>query len=138
MKKFAVLMALLLILALTLGVVGCGSGGGGGYQPASIPITRSQTFTVAPNQIQSVFIPVNAGDRLTGSFSIQGGSGNDINFSVKDPLAHVILNQGRVSQNWQFDFVCSSTGSYEICFDNSFSTFSNKVVDLTTRVYSSQ
>jgi hypothetical protein len=102
------------------------------------PVTQQQSFTVAPNQAKTIFVSANTGDRLTGSFTIQGGSGNDVNFSIKDPVGNVALNGGRVSNMWQFDFVCPSTGSYQIVFDNRFSIISKKTIDLTTTIYHSQ
>jgi len=125
-------------------IVGCGSGGGGYQFQAPIkqapppPITQQQSFTVAPSQAKTVFISVNAGDRLTGSFTIEGGSGNDVNFSVKDPSGNTVLSGGRVSKRWQFDLVCASSGSYQILFDNGFSVVSNKAINLTTTLYRSQ
>ncbi len=98
------------------------------------PVTNHQTFTVGPGQANAVLVSVNAGDRLTGSFSISGGSGNDIGFSTKDPLGNITYQAGRVSTQWQFDLVCASTGSYQLVFDNGFSIVSNKAIDLTTTV----
>ena len=143
LKVTRIIWFMLLIAVLTL--VGCSGSGGGGYQfQAPIkkapppPVTQQQSFTVAPNQAKTVFISVNAGDRLTGSFTIEGGSGNDVNFSVKDPSGNTMSSGGRVSNSWQFDFVCASTGSYQLSFDNSFSVISNKAINLTTTVYRSE
>lgn len=102
------------------------------------PVTQQQSFIIAPNQAKTISVAVNVGDRLTGSFTIEGGSGNDVNFSMKDPQGNVVLNGGRVSNTWQFDFVCGSTGSYQIVFDNRFSIISKKAVTLTTTIYHSQ
>lgn len=139
LKVNRVIWVLLVMAMLTL--VGCG-GGGGGYQLQSPlkrepppPITQQQSFTVAPNQAKTIFVSVNVGDRLTGSFTIEGGSGNDVNFSIKDPSGNTVSSGGRVSGSWQFDFVCASTGSYQILFDNGFSFFSNKAINLTTTIY---
>lgn len=132
------------LFALTaFAIVGCGSSGGYQFQapikPAPPPpITQQQSFTVGSGTAKVIFVSVNSGDRLTGSFTVEGGSGNDVNFSVKDPLGNVVLNGGRVSKNWRFDFVCASAGSYQLNFDNGFSVLSNKAVNLTTTIYRSQ
>lgn len=107
--------------------------------------TKQVTLTVEPKDVARVSIPVNAGNMLTGAFSVQGGIGNDINFSVEDPQGNLITNKGRVFTQWwlqgkvstefRSDLVCASTGSYQLVFDNSFSTFSNKVINLTVTVY---
>ena len=137
--------AIWILLAMTLLVLsGCNNDNGGFKLQNPIinapppPTTQQQSFAVAPNQIKTVYISVNSGDRLAGSFSIQGGSGNDVNFSIKDPSGNTVSNGGKVSGNWQFDFTCASTGSYQLVFDNSFSIVSNKAINLTTTVYHSQ
>jgi hypothetical protein len=142
MLKTSKLIWILSIMAILLMLVGCGGSGGGGIQfQAPIkqtpppPTTQQQSFTVAANQANTVFISANSGERLTGSFTIQGGSGNDVNFSVKDLSGNTVLNGGRVSNSCQFDFVCASTGSYQIQFSNTFSIMSSKAVNLTTVVY---
>lgn len=70
-------------------------------------------------------------DQFSGSMSISGGSGNDINFWVTDPAGSVVVNQGRVSQGTSFAFTASMSGGYTLHFDNSFSLFSGKLVTLT-------
>jgi len=135
-----VIWVLLILSLFTL--LGCGGRGiqfQAPIKPAPAPpVTQKQAITVAPGVSKVIFVSVNASDRLTGTFTIQGGSGDDIDFSVKDPSGNVVLNGGRVSDRWQFDFVCASTGSYQISFSNSFSIVSNKAINLTTTVYHSQ
>ncbi|MBI4330611.1 MAG: emp24/gp25L/p24 family protein [Chloroflexi bacterium] len=99
------------------------------------PISKQAALTVSPSNNSTYSVAVNSGDRLTGTFTISGGSGNDINFLVKDPTGNTVLSGGRVSKNWQFDFVCLSTGSYQLVFDNSFSNVSNKAINLNLKVY---
>jgi predicted small lipoprotein YifL len=140
LKLSRIVWVLLVMVMLTL--AGCGGGGIQIQSPIKKatppPVTQQQAFTVAPNQIRTVYVSVSAGDRLTGSFTIQGGSGNDVDFSIKDPSGNTVSSGGRVSSSWQFDFVCSSTGSYQLLFDNGFSIVSNKAINLTTTVYHSQ
>ena len=136
-------LSFLLPILTVLILAGCSSGGGYQFQspikPAPPPpIVKQQSFTVAPNEAKAVPISVNSGDRLTGSFAIEGGRGNDVNFYVKDALGNLILDGGRVSNNWQFDFVCASSGSYQLNFDNGFSIISNKAINLKIILYPSQ
>lgn len=131
------------LIAAILAIAGC-SGASGIELQSPIkkapppPITNQQALTISPDQAKTVFISASAGDRLAGSFSVQGGSGNDVNFLIKDPSGNTVVNGGRVSNNWQFDFVCASTGSFQIVFDNSFSVISNKAINLTTTLYPSK
>ncbi|MBI4330610.1 MAG: protein kinase [Chloroflexi bacterium] len=99
------------------------------------PISKEAALTVSPGKSGAYFVSVDSGDRLTGTFTISGGSGNDISFLIKDPTGNTVLTVGRVSTNWQFDFVCLFTGSYQLVFDNSFSSVSNKAVNLNLKVY---
>jgi hypothetical protein len=133
-------LSLLTVFLLTFLFISCGYGVTISTPPPTPkpPVTKQAALTVAAGESSVYFISVNAGDRLTGTFTISGGSGNDVNFSVKDPTGNTVLTGGRVSRNWQFDFVCASTGSYQLLFDNSFSLVSNKAVNLNMTVYPKQ
>lgn len=65
----------------------------------------------------------------SGSISVSGGSGNDINLYVTNPNGNTILSYDRATQT-SFSFTASTTGSYTMHFDNSFSWFSSKSVTL--------
>jgi hypothetical protein len=71
------------------------------------------------------------GDKFSGSLSISGGSGDDINFKVTDPQGTVIVGLGRVSQGRSFEFTAQQAGAYTFNLDNSFSIFSSKMVSLS-------
>ena len=74
---------------------------------------------------------MNNGVKLTGSLAISGGSGNDIDFWVTDPLGATILNLGRVHQGATFEFTSQKSGAYTFHFGNTFSLLSSKTVNLT-------
>jgi hypothetical protein len=132
-KILWILLAVLLVLML----VGCSSGGGNQFQspikPA--PLTEHKTFTVGPGIVKTITQLGNAGDRVAGYFTIEGGSGNDIDFSVQDLHKNVIRKESRVSNRGSFDFICTSTTGYLLIFDNGFSIFSNKIIKLTIEYY---
>lgn len=71
------------------------------------------------------------GQRFSGSLAISGGSGNDIDFWVTDPVGATIVNLGRVSQGNSFEFTANKDGAYTLHFGNTFSLFSSKIVNLT-------
>jgi hypothetical protein len=93
--------------------------------------SQVESVTVNPGQQQMLTFNLSSGQKFTGSLSISGGSGNDVNFWITDPQGTTILNRGRVSQGTPFEFTAQSSGAYTLHFDNSFSVFSSKVVELT-------
>lgn len=94
-----------------------------------VGIARAETFTVPPLQEVTRSIGLNDGDKVSGSISVVGGSGNDINFYVTDPNGNTITRYDRVTQT-SFSFSASMTGTYVMHFDNSFSILSSKSVTL--------
>ncbi len=99
--------------------------------------SQVQQFSVDPGYSLLWTANLSEGDKFSGSFSISGGSGNDINFWITDPTGGVILNQGRISQGTSFAFTAATSGGYVLHFDNSFSLFSGKAVTLTYDITSS-
>lgn len=94
-----------------------------------------ETMTVSPSSSQLFWINLDDTDKVTGSFSISGGSGNDINFWITNPQGGKILDFGRVSQGTSFEFTAQVSGAYTLHFDNGFSLFSSKVVTLSYDAY---
>jgi hypothetical protein len=102
-------------------------GGGGGS--LIVGIASAATFTVSPLQKTTTSIGLSEGDKVSGSLSVVGGSGNDVNFYVTDPNANTIIRYDGITQT-SFSFSASMTGTYTMHFDNSFSLFSSKSVTL--------
>lgn len=94
-----------------------------------VGIARAENFTVPPLQEVTRSIGLSDGDKVSGSISVVGGSGNDINFYVTDPNGNTITRYDRVTQT-SFSFSASMTGTYVMHFDNSFSILSSKSVTL--------
>ena len=97
------------------------------------PVYSAQVETVAvpPGTTQSIVFNLDNGDKVTGSLSVAGGAGNDVNFIVKDPAGNPIIPERRVAEGWNFDFTATSNGAYTLYFDNSFSIVSSKQVSLS-------
>jgi len=89
----------------------------------------TETFTVSPLQEVVRTVGLSEGDKVSGSITVSGGTGNDINFYVTDPNGNTILRYDRASQT-SFSFTASTTGTYTMHFDNTFSIFSSKSVTL--------
>lgn len=82
----------------------------------------STTFLVPPGNYYAITTrPMNEGDRMEYTFTISGGTGNDIAFSVKDAQGNLVVNAERVSRQYSGQFTASHSGSYYLYFDNSFS-----------------
>jgi hypothetical protein len=93
--------------------------------------SQVEIVQVSPLTQKTLTFNLNNEDKFTGSLSISGGGGNDIDFWVTDPQGTTILNQGRVSQGTTFEFTAQMSGGYTLHFGNTFSLFSSKTVNLS-------
>ena len=93
--------------------------------------TRVQSCTAYAGGQCTLTLNLNNGDQVSGSVSISGGSGNDVNFYVTDPSGAQIYSAGRVSGGTSFSFTAAAAGGYIIHFDNGFSIFSDKQVTIS-------
>jgi len=93
-------------------------------------VSETDTIEIPAGTSRIVPLSLNQWDKVTGSLSVSGGWGNDIDFWVEDPSDETILNLGRVSGSGSFEFSASQTGTYELHLSNSFSIFSSKTVTL--------
>lgn len=93
--------------------------------------TQTETVQVDAGYVKTLVFNLDDGDKFSGSLSISGGSGNDIDFSVTNPQGNTIVNLGRVSQGTTFQFTAQGSGAYTLKFDNGFSIFSSKTVSLS-------
>ncbi len=103
--------------------------------PTPLPVIYEDTIVIDPGAV--IFVPISAQElnRIMGELTIEGGSGNDINFRIVDPFGNTIQDVGRISNQRSFAFVASVVGNYRLEFDNSFSIFSNKVVTYSVIVH---
>lgn len=98
-----------------------------------VSVYGQQTFTVPALSKTTQTLNLSAGDSVSGSLSVLGGSGNDINFQVTDPMGNTLVSYDRVTST-SFSFSASMTGTYTMTFDNSFSLISSKSVTLNYSV----
>ena len=106
----------LLFVILLVAMIGCVRAG-------------TETFTVSPLQEVVRTVGLSEGNKVSGSITVSGGSGNDIDFYVTDSNGNTILRYDRATQT-SFSFTASTTGTYTMHFDNRFSIFSSKSVTL--------
>ena len=97
-------------------------------------VHASQTISVPPVSQQTVKVNLSQGDSVNGTFSVIGGTGTGVDFTVTDPNGKELL-----SYNWtsraNFSFSASINGTYILLFDNSFcSCYGGKTVTLNYSV----
>ncbi len=90
-----------------------------------------RTINVDAGVAQTLTFNLESGTKFKGSLSIAGGAGKDINFMVKDPSGNQIISERRIAEGGNFEFTATSNGAYTLYFDNSFSLFSSKQVNLS-------
>ena len=92
---------------------------------------ETKTFTVDAGTIQSVRIDLNAADRVDGTFSVGGGTGNDIDFHITGPAGEIIYPERRIQHGTDFQFTALKDGPYTLFFSNGMSLTSDKIVTLS-------
>ncbi|KAF2725200.1 emp24/gp25L/p24 family protein [Polychaeton citri CBS 116435] len=98
------------------------------------------TYKLMPNERECFYAWVDKPEaKVAFYFAVQSGGSFDINYAVygpnRDPTKgeRVILGDNKERQG-DFVFTALETGEYRFCFDNSVSTFSDKVVDFEISV----
>ena len=97
-------------------------------------MSYSDTIVVAAGQTKYVPLRVKELNRITGSFSVEGGN-NDVNFWVADPFNNVVVQSKTVTRNQEVALVAATAGEYRLYFDNSYSWVTNKVVKYSVTLY---
>jgi hypothetical protein len=118
--RVSTLLLALLLLAFALAPSAFASS----VQQCSVPAGSQCTLT----------FNLNNGDSVSGSISVTGGTGNDVNFYITNPTGAQIYSAGRVSGGTSFSFTADSSGAYILHFDNSFSLISSKQVTVSYNV----
>jgi hypothetical protein len=97
--------------------------------------SAAETFTVPNFSIHTVTLDLNQGDTVTGSVSVSGGSGNDINLIIQEPDGSIVATYTQITSS-SFSFTASQKGTYKLIFDNTFSLLTSKSVTLDYSVNS--
>lgn len=93
-----------------------------------------QAFTVKPTTVERWTLPVSSGNKVEGAISVKGGSGNDVDVWIRDPLGNTVQDLGRVSGQKTFSFTARLSGEYQFAFGNAFSVLSNKEVTVSAKI----
>lgn len=65
-------------------------------------------------------------------FAVQSGGSFDVDYYIKSPDGKIIVSEEKQRQG-DYVFNANQVGEYEFCFDNSMSTFAEKVIDFELR-----
>lgn len=85
------------------------------------------TFELPDNEVQCFYERIDKGTPTTVEFQVVTGGNYDVDMTMKDPSGKV-LYQDTKKQYDSFQHTSQSTGIYEVCFSNEFSTYTHKVV----------
>ncbi len=121
-SKINLLLIFLLIISLTFSFVNDNA------------FAESKTFQVRAGETRTLTFSLGSGDRIEFWISVSGGSGNDVNLTIRDPYDVIIL-QGLASKEYNSQFTADNSGSYEFEFDNSFSIISSKTVNFSYEIW---
>lgn len=89
------------------------------------------TYTVQPGNAPWLEYTLKNGTIINATMVISGGSGNDIDFYIKDSAGNLVFNPGRVSYTYSYYFQAPKDDYYRVYMDNSFSLFSSKTIVYT-------
>ncbi|WPG98262.1 putative membrane protein c17a5.08 [Acrodontium crateriforme] len=109
-----------------------------GFLAAYVSAT-ALTFEIKPNEKECFYTDVGVkGAKIAFYFAVQTGGSFDIDYVVSGPTAEHgkerIILQGERERQGDFVFTAEDMGEYRFCFDNSVSTFAEKMVDFEISV----
>ncbi|GAB7350981.1 hypothetical protein MBLNU459_g1478t1 [Dothideomycetes sp. NU459] len=106
---------------------------------SSFASATALTYKLAPNDKECFFAFIEQKQaKVAFYFAVQSGGSFDIDYSVHGPTAEpgkekVILD-GEKERQGDYVFTANEIGEYRFCFDNSISTFADKMIDFEIAV----
>jgi len=96
-----------------------------------IPIAMAieANFVIPPQKEQIITLNLQETDSVSGSFSVISNDETGVNFYIIDPRNQTVLRYDNVGQR-KFLIIANITGNYQMHFDNSISSSSQKTVAL--------
>ncbi|KAM9244059.1 transmembrane emp24 domain-containing protein 1 [Dugong dugon] len=113
--------ALTLALGLLLPPVGVGWAGPPPIQDGEF------TFLLPAGRKQCFYQSAPANASLETEYQVIGGAGLDVDFSLESPQGTLLVSESRKADGMH-TVEPTEAGDYKLCFDNSFSTISEKLV----------
>jgi len=94
-----------------------------------LAMADNASFKVQPKDEHVISLGLQETDRVSGSFSVVSDDEIGVVFYVTDPYENLMLRFENVTQK-SFSFIVETTGTYQLHFDNSYSTVYSKTVAL--------
>ncbi|KAM5238723.1 transmembrane emp24 domain-containing protein 1 [Ctenodactylus gundi] len=113
--------ALVLALGLVLPLVGVGGAGPPPIQDGEF------TFLLPAGRKQCFYQSAPANASLETEYQVIGGAGLDVDFTLESPRGLLLVSESRKADGVH-TVEPTEAGDYRLCFDNSFSTISEKLV----------
>eukprot|EP00943_MAST-04B_sp_MAST-4B-sp1_P004756 g4756.t1 len=92
----------------------------------------SITVTIDANMKECFYEFTVAGERVVGSYEVSAGGFLDVDVQVRDPQGAVMYSKERQMEG-EFTIPYTSKGEYEICFGNTMSSVSSKIISFNIR-----
>jgi len=113
------------VLTTVVALIGC---------ITSFTSATALTFKLPANEKECYYAHVDKAERkLAFYFAVQSGGEFDIDYTVfgpgKAPGQDAVLFSGEKERQGDFVFTATQVGEYRFCFDNTISTFSEKLID---------
>ncbi|KAF2220547.1 emp24/gp25L/p24 family/GOLD-domain-containing protein [Elsinoe ampelina] len=106
----------------------------------SIATATALTYNLPPYARECFFTQVNnKGAKVAFYFAVQSGGSFDVDYSVHGPVENnphgdrVIFN-GEKERQGDYVFTANVAGEYRFCFDNTISSFAEKLIDFEISV----
>ncbi|XP_006265677.1 transmembrane emp24 domain-containing protein 1 [Alligator mississippiensis] len=113
----------LLLLAGALGPWGAAAA----LPPAQPPPDVEFTFLLPAGRRECFYQSAPGNGTMEAEYQVIGGAGLDVDFSLESPSGVLLINEYRKSDGVH-TIEPTEAGDYKLCFDNSFSTISEKLV----------
>lgn len=106
---------------------------------SSFTSATALTYKLTPNEKECFYTHVVKQDaKVAFYFAVQSGGSFDIDYMVtgpsKEPGKERVILEGEKERQGDYVFTATQSGEYRFCFDNSVSTFTDKLVDFEISV----
>ncbi|KAJ9629336.1 hypothetical protein H2203_001709 [Taxawa tesnikishii (nom. ined.)] len=110
-----------------------------GFFLSSYVSATALTYKLAPNAKECFYAHVdNKGAKVAFYFAVQSGGSFDVDYIVygphPEPGKEKIILDGQKERQGDYVFTANEAGEHRFCFDNSISTFADKMIDFEIAV----
>ena len=91
---------------------------------------ETTTFTVGSRRLGKFYLRTGEGQTISGRYAVRGSSRHDVILRAYSPQNRFLLDGGK-KHELDFTVPAQIRGDYLFQFDNRFSIFTDKIIDLT-------